>query len=192
MPGVHNVSVDVAVESALEAAELGVPGVILFGIPEHKDPTGADRAFATAMVPHHESAVEMAQIATRRAESDFVRDLAKDIITAQRAEIATLKARERALASGGVPKGDLGVAAHDMGMDDDPAMLEHAASFDAAFLKMMIPHHEGAIAMAKAELDKGGDGELRDLAERIIDAQEREIGEMQDHLGGKGAHSGHR
>jgi porphobilinogen synthase len=42
MPGVHNYSVDVAIEKAQRAAEAGVPAVILFGIPEHKDRVGSE------------------------------------------------------------------------------------------------------------------------------------------------------
>ncbi len=42
MPGQHNLSVDQAVESAREAWDLGVPAVILFGIPEHKDAVGSE------------------------------------------------------------------------------------------------------------------------------------------------------
>src|SRR5688572_27199356 len=42
MPGQHNLSVDKAVESAREAWDLGVPGVLLFGIPEKKDAVGSE------------------------------------------------------------------------------------------------------------------------------------------------------
>jgi porphobilinogen synthase len=42
MPGQHNLSVDKAVESAREAWDLGVPGVILFGVPERKDAVGSE------------------------------------------------------------------------------------------------------------------------------------------------------
>jgi porphobilinogen synthase len=42
MPGQHNLSVDQAVESAKEAWDLGVPAVILFGVPEKKDPVGSE------------------------------------------------------------------------------------------------------------------------------------------------------
>lgn len=70
-----------------------------------------------------------------------------------------------------------------MSMDEDPSMLKDADPFDPAFIDMMIPHHEGAIEMAKVELDKGADPKLKALAEDIIDAQEREISEMKEYAG---------
>ncbi len=139
---------------------------------------GVDRAFVADMVPHHESAVEMAEIAQQRGKSAFVRKLAADIIRTQQAEIATLRSEDEALASTGVKPGSLGVPAHMMGMDDDPAALRTADPFDRAFIEMMIPHHEGAIEMAKAEIAKGSDPELKSLAQQIIDAQQREIDQM--------------
>jgi uncharacterized protein (DUF305 family) len=52
-------------------------------------------------------------------------------------------------------------------------------AFDRMFLQMMIGHHQGAITMAKTELSQGRDLDARQLAQRIIDAQQREITEMQ-------------
>jgi uncharacterized protein (DUF305 family) len=53
---------------------------------------------------------------------------------------------------------------------------------DKDFAVMMIPHHQGAIDMAKVELEYGKDPELRDLARKIIDAQESEIKFLNDWL----------
>jgi uncharacterized protein (DUF305 family) len=51
---------------------------------------------------------------------------------------------------------------------------------DQDFVAMMIPHHQGAIDMARAELATGKDPDLRKLAEDIVKAQEREIQQMRD------------
>jgi uncharacterized protein (DUF305 family) len=53
-----------------------------------------------------------------------------------------------------------------------------AADLDVAFVCSMIPHHRGAVDMAKAELAHGDDPQARQLAEGIIAAQEQEIAEM--------------
>jgi uncharacterized protein (DUF305 family) len=143
---------------------------------------GADRAFVAAMVPHHQSAVEMAEIAQRRGQSRFVRRLADDIVRTQRAEVATMRREDEALGRAGVERGSLGVPEHAMGMDGDASALRGAKPFDEAFLRMMIPHHAGAVEMARAELGKGRDPELKALAQQVMAAQRREITQMREHL----------
>src|SRR5258707_15618611 len=51
---------------------------------------------------------------------------------------------------------------------------------DRDFAAMMIPHHQGAIEMAKIELQYGKSPELRELAQRIVEAQEKKIARMQN------------
>ncbi|KKB86221.1 hypothetical protein VW29_03935 [Devosia limi DSM 17137] len=66
----------------------------------------------------------------------------------------------------------------------DGMMVE---DIDVAFVCGMIPHHQGAINMAKAELEHGDNQWAREMAQKVIDAQEAEIAEMVEWLEGEGA-----
>lgn len=68
------------------------------------------------------------------------------------------------------------------GMHELMNMAMSAADADVAFACGMIPHHLGAIAMARVELEYGDDEWVRQLAENVIAAQEQEIMEMIDWL----------
>lgn len=152
-------------------------------VTEHTD---ADVHFAQMMIPHHEQAVEMSDLADTRA-GDEVRPLAEQIRAAQGPEIEQMEA---------LLDGWGAEVAHDMdhaemdGMlsEEQMAELESAEgdAFDALFLELMVLHHEGAVTMARTELDEGVDPQARELAQEIIDAQEEEIAHMNDLLGEDG------
>ena len=68
-------------------------------------------------------------------------------------------------------------------MNRDMALGMMAEDIDVAFVCSMIPHHRGAIEMARAELEYGDDPWVREQAQKIIEAQEQEIRDMLAWLG---------
>ena len=62
----------------------------------------------------------------------------------------------------------------------------HKGDPDTDFARMMIPHHQGAVDMAKVEIQYGKDPDLRKMAEKMVKDQEKEIGDLQNWLKDKG------
>ena len=154
-------------------------------------PTGADfdRAFIDAMIPHHESAIEMAKAAKEAGleQPDLVR-VADDILATQQQEIDQMKEwRGDWFGSSEIdPDGAaaLGMSESEMGMQHDADALLNSGDVDTDFAQMMITHHQGAIDMAKRAADEAEHDQLKGLADEIIDAQEREIEVMRPHASG--------
>lgn len=72
-----------------------------------------------------------------------------------------------------------------MGMDETNAQMMQAmmaADIDVAFACAMIPHHQAAINMAQAELKHGDSDWAKDMAQKVIDAQQKEIEDLQNWL----------
>lgn len=170
----------------------------------------ADVKFVRAMIPHHRQAIEMAQLAEKRAADPQVEKLAEQIEAAQGPEIKTmrnwLKSWEQPTktnqgGSGSMDHGGSGSMDHagsgsmdhggsvggmaGMMAAGDMQQLRTAegAAFDEAFLTMMIEHHKGAIDMASTEEQQGRNREAVTLAERIQQDQAAEIELMANLLG---------
>ena len=136
----------------------------------------SDRRFIDAMVPHHEGAVGMAEVALENAEHAEVSRLAENIVSTQRDEIGVLRGiREREFGSA-EPEMELSEEEMNgmMGMTD-PRELANAKPFDRAFIDAMIPHHESAIEMADVARECCGNEEVRNQVQKIVDAQRHEI-----------------
>lgn len=157
------------------------------------DHNADDVMFAQMMIPHHQQAVELAAMVPDRSTNPEVLALAAKIAGEQQPEINTMKAL---LLQWDVDPNEMshesGHAGMAMaGMVDDATMVRldslKGASFDMLWLQSMISHHEGAIAMAKAEIADGESADMTTLAGSIVTAQQAEIDQMKQMLIGLGA-----
>lgn len=147
------------------------------------DVNNADMQFTMMMIPHHEQAVEMADmILGKDGIDERVLTLAEQIKAAQGPEIELM---ESWLDDWGTPMGDMDGMDHGgMMSETDMQALEDATGVEASrlFLEQMIVHHEGAIEMAQTEVDDGQNADVIALAEAIIASQTTEIATMEDIL----------
>jgi uncharacterized protein (DUF305 family) len=167
-----------------------------------------DLMFIDMMIPHHEGAVEMAQIALERSQRPEIRELALAVIDSQSEEIgqlnewrqawypdAPLMPMDQMTGAMDMMSGDMSHSMHGGAMATPGAMAgsgmamdmsaEIAAlcelegdDFDLAFIDAMIPHHRDAVAMAVAVAAQSERQEILGLSEAIVAAQEDEIARM--------------
>jgi uncharacterized protein (DUF305 family) len=138
--------------------------------------SAADIKFAEEMIPHHEQAILMADIALANSASDEILALARDIKAAQAPEIEEMGSWEGVRAST-----HMGHTMDGMLSDEEIQQLRDSegATFDRLFLEGMIAHHQGAVKMAQKVVGSKS-MKVADLAAAIIDAQEKEIAFMQE------------
>ena len=144
-----------------------------------------DTAFAQGMLGHHIGAVDMATVQLKYGMDEEMRSLAQDVIDAQKAEIEQMQTWLASHPDTSKPSADTKAMqqAYAQGMDamHEEMMLGIAdPNADMAFARGMLPHHVGAVDMAKVQLKYGKDPEMLKLAQQIIDAQQAEIEQMQN------------
>jgi uncharacterized protein (DUF305 family) len=146
----------------------------------------ADVTFATQMIPHHQQAVEMSDLALRKATTVEVKNLATAIKAAQAPEIQELSGRLTAWGKPvPTPSEQMGHLMSGMMTAAEMADLSKASGsmFDRMWTQMMIKHHQGAVTMAKTEETTGKDPASVALAKKIQTAQTTEIATMKRLLG---------
>jgi uncharacterized protein (DUF305 family) len=139
----------------------------------------SDRRFIDAMVPHHQGAIAMAEVALKNAQHEEIIQLSRNIISSQQAEIEELKSiKQEEFGTSNVPMEMNQEQMRSMGMMMDPQQLANKEPFDKAFIDAMIPHHKSAIYMAQVASEKSKIPEIKELAQDIVSAQKREIEQM--------------
>jgi uncharacterized protein (DUF305 family) len=165
----------------------------------------ADQWFIQEMIPHHDDAVAMADLALIQAEHPELKQLAQRIKDAQTKEIGQMRAwykawygtdtvpaglmdqRHDAMAEAwrnapnvpNAPGAGFGMMGSMGAMHAAPQSIDGARPFDKAFIELMIPHHQMAVMMATHALAGAQHPEMRELLQSIISSQSAEIAQMQ-------------
>ncbi|MDX2240438.1 MAG: DUF305 domain-containing protein [Leptolyngbyaceae cyanobacterium bins.302] len=175
----------------------GIPGMMAH----------SDQHFIVMMIPHHEDAVEMANLALKRAQHPEIKQLAEAIKATQTQEIQQMQAWYQEWYGSEVPvwspgmgmgmmqrsgttpssqrpgmigRGAMGRGTMGRGsMSTDLNALANATNFDREFIEQMIPHHQMAIMMSTMVANSATRPEIRNLAQSIIRSQSAEIKQMQ-------------
>jgi uncharacterized protein (DUF305 family) len=141
-----------------------------------------DVMFAQMMIPHHEQAVELSDLALEVSTSRAVRDLAMRIRDGQAPEIDTMQGWVDAEGVGSMMEGHSmeghGMAGIVSERDFERLRSLESPDFDQLFLDLMIGHHEGALDMVMM-ISGAENPEVAALAEAIVEAQTAEIAEME-------------
>lgn len=151
-----------------------------------------DQRFIVMMIPHHEGAITMADLALTRAHRPEIRALARRIRESQTKENALMRSWYRQWFGAEVPAwgGSYGRGVysgwggwmgrgHGMGMmGTDVQWLKNAPDFDRAFIEQMIPHHRMGVMMASMAQANSQHPQLRDLQQAMVRVQSDEIEQM--------------
>ena len=159
-----------------------------------------EQLYIDMMIPHHVSIIALAEAALPSLRDDRLRDMATAIVATQEAEIAELRAMraDRFGSPDPMPMDENMLAAlHDLMPEDSPgehgmdaatsdmamqmdsaaliAAFCHAADPNLTFASLNLAHHQMAVDSSRGLLETTQDAKLRDIAERVIAAQEAEI-----------------
>lgn len=150
-----------------------------------------DLRFIDGMIPHHQGAIKMAEQVLQKSNNPELKKLAEEIIKAQKKEIAQMQEWRKTW----YPQAKDAIMyhaamGHSMSMSKEQMesmmmMVDLGAadgSFDQRFIQAMIPHHEGALIMAKDAQSKSKRPEIQQLSQAILVSQAAEIKLMKQWL----------
>jgi uncharacterized protein (DUF305 family) len=145
----------------------------------------ADQHFIAMMIPHHDGAIAMAELALSRAKRPQIKALAQQIKASQTADNAQMRRWYRQWYGTDVPTWTAGGMGMGMGagmgmpgMATSLEALKSAPDFDRAFIEQMIPHHRMGVMMASHAQANTQHPELRELEAAMVRVQSREIDQM--------------
>ena len=144
-----------------------------------------DLDFANLMIAHHQGAIDMSKIEVEKGADEKIKAMAQNIISMQTEEIGKMQEIIKNYKPSKMDMGKHDELSKDM-EDMKAAMsgMQMTGNTDKDFAMMMISHHEGAVKMFKDELSHGMNAQLKQLAQKGISGQTKEIGEFKIWLSG--------
>ncbi len=170
--------------SSSEKDELGMMGG--HGHNSNSQMVGSDAMFLQMMIPHHEQAVVMSDLALSISKDADVLKLAKQIKDAQAPEIIKMQGWLTDAGLSEDPGHSMGDGMGGMLSDSELSALKGSTgkAFDRLFLTGMIAHHEGAIHMVMM-IENSPNSEIKNLGQAIVKSQSAEINLMKELLNRK-------
>lgn len=155
-----------------------------------------DQMYIDAMIPHHQSVIDLATAAKDQLTIPELQEIAQAILDTQPGEIDKLTALRREwYGDDDITPMSMDLMHGSMGEDpatcSDPSMVNTMSSEwqvetfkkaddkDLAFIDQVLPHHQMAVSMSKAALELAEHKELKEIAQDVIDAQSKEIETLQ-------------
>lgn len=141
-----------------------------------------DLDFANMMIMHHQGAIDMSEAVIAKGMDTQIKTMAENIVTAQKAEIEQMQQFVKNYKMTSAKK-ETDEMHNELG-ETMKAMMEKmhtvpmTGNADKDYAAMMIPHHEGAVTMAKDELSHGKELGLKKMAQKMIADQNKEIAEF--------------
>lgn len=137
-----------------------------------------DVDFANMMIEHHQGGVDMAQVEVSDGKDEKMKALAREIIRKQKQEQEELRDFVKNYKPSGMKHAEGELHKSMTGMESKMKAMQTHADIDKDFAMMMTVHHEEAVAMAKMQLKHGMSAELKKMAKKMIDDQQKEIKEF--------------
>ena len=142
-----------------------------------------EHMFAEMMIPHHQQAVDMSDLALKKSTNPKILDLAQRIKSAQSSEIIQMQSWLGGKEAKSMMSDHSGHSMGGMLTDEEFSKLESSSgvTFDTLFLEGMIVHHEGAIDMAQM-IKETTTQEVNAFGLNVVEVQSEEIREMKEIL----------
>jgi uncharacterized protein (DUF305 family) len=149
-----------------------------------------DQHFIEMMIPHHQDAIIMADLALSRGRRQEIKELAASIKQNQTREIQQMRTWYKQWYGTTVPTHSMkdmgmmgdhhnqGQGMMNMNMKMDMDALKTAKDFDKEFIRQMISHHQMAVMMAQMASERAAHSQIRTLTKLIIKSQNAEIAKM--------------